>query len=304
MKIENLNKLFGTKLDNLEKVIHISPNPKNEAKKWLGSDSKGAFQKIIDNKNRSESAQEKYEYWKDREIEYKFNNYGFRTPYDFDFNNGEKGILTLGCSFTEGIGLPLEYMWGYKLAKALNLNYYTCALGGQGLHTAFRLLLYYGPRLNVDDIFLLVPPKGRVEHIIEDNELFKSFCKFKPNYAFNSGIGNEDYINHSFLRFVDPDLAKILYAYHFGSRMQIDLNEIIFIYAIKALAASLGKNLYIHTAYKFGTKDYKEQAMKAVTPSGTKHIPARDGHFSSTVQHWIFENFLQDYYEVNQRRIF
>jgi len=302
MKIENLNELFGTKLDDLDKIIHISPNPKNETTKWLGSDSKGAFQSIIDRKERSAEAQQKYEYWKDKEIEYKFNNYGFRTPYDYDFENGEKGILTLGCSFTEGIGLPLEYMWGYKLAKELKLKYYTCALGGQGLQTVFRLLLFYGPRLNIDDIFLLVPPKGRIEHIIEDNLLFKSFLKVIPKYPFNSGMGNQDFIAHSFLRYVDPELAKMQYAYHFGSRMQLDLNELVYIFAIKQLAASLGKNIYIHTAYKFGTKDYKEQAMKVVSPNVCPYIPARDGHFPSTTQHWIFENFLQDYYEVNKRR--
>lgn len=302
MKIENLNSLLGTKLDKLDEVIYISPNPKNSTVKWLGSDSEAAFKRLVNIPNLSGERQKKAQYWKDKEINYDFNNYGFRTPDDFDFEKGEKGILTLGCSFTEGLGLPLEYIWGYKLAKELGLKYYTCALGGQGLHTAFRMLLYFGRRLNVDDIFLLVPPKGRIEHIIHDNELFKSFLRVKPKYAFNSGMGNEDYINHTFLRFADPELAKILYAYHFGSNLQIDLNELIYLFAIKQLAASLGKNIYIHTAYRFGKKEYKEQAMKAVTPSMCKEIPARDGHFPSTIQHWIFENFLQDYYEVNQRR--
>lgn len=302
MKIESINNLFDIRIDKLDRIIHTSPNPKNSTKKWLGSDSEKAFKSIVESKNRSESKEEKFEYWKDKEIEYKFNNFGFRTPDDFDFENGEKGILTLGCSFTEGIGLPLEYMWGYKLAKELGVKYYTCALGGQGLHTAFRMLLFYGRRLNIDDIFLLVPPKGRVEHIIEDNELFKSFLKVKPKYPFNSGIGNEDYINHSFLRFADPDLAKIIYAFHFGSNMQIDLNELILLFAIKQLAKELGKNLYIHTAYKFGKQDYKDEAMRIVNPNVCKYIPARDGHFPSTSQHWIFENFLQDYYESNQRR--
>lgn len=299
MKIENIKSLFDINIDKLDRIIGRSRNPQNTTKKWLGSDSEYKFTSLTENNNRTESQEEKYRYWKDKEIEYKFNNYGFRTPDDFDFENGDKGILTLGCSYTEGVGLPIEYMWGYKLAKKLNLKYYNCALGGQGLHTAFRMLLYYGRRLNFDDIFLLVPPKGRYEHVIQDNELLKSFTENRPKHPFNFGSGGNGYMHHSHLKFKEIDIEKAIYAYHFGSRLQIDLNELIFLSAIESLAKELGKNLYIHTAFKFGKQDYKDEAMRVVKPTVCKYVPARDGHFPSTSQHWIFENFLQDYYEAN-----
>ena len=60
-------------------------------------------------------------FWVDKKIEYKYNNEGFRVPYNF--NDKDSGIVTLGCSFTEGVGLPYEYTWGYKLAKHLNVKH-------------------------------------------------------------------------------------------------------------------------------------------------------------------------------------
>lgn len=61
------------------------------------------------------------------EIEYNLNSYGYRCD---EFKNQE--ILVLGCSQTEGHGLPLELTWPYLLSKKINKDYISLAKGGDG----------------------------------------------------------------------------------------------------------------------------------------------------------------------------
>lgn len=60
-------------------------------------------------------------------IDYNLNSYGYRCN---EFNNQE--ILILGCSHTEGHGLPIEQTWPYLLSKKLNKDYINLAKGGDG----------------------------------------------------------------------------------------------------------------------------------------------------------------------------
>ena len=63
----------------------------NESKSWTDWDSEDRFNKNLP-KNKS------LEYYKKNPIEYSYNNYGFRTPDDF--NDIDEGNVFLGCSFT------------------------------------------------------------------------------------------------------------------------------------------------------------------------------------------------------------
>jgi len=60
-------------------------------------------------------------------IDYSFNNHGYRCD---EFKNQE--ILFLGCSHTEGHGMPLELTWPYLLSKKMNKEYISLAKGGDG----------------------------------------------------------------------------------------------------------------------------------------------------------------------------
>jgi len=60
------------------------------------------------------------------EIDYNLNSQGYRCN---EFTNQE--ILILGCSQTEGHGLPLELTWPYLLSKKLNKDYISLAKGGE-----------------------------------------------------------------------------------------------------------------------------------------------------------------------------
>ncbi len=60
-------------------------------------------------------------------IEYNLNSYGYRCD---EFKDQE--ILTLGCSQTEGHGLPIDLTWPYLISKKMNKNYINLAKGGEG----------------------------------------------------------------------------------------------------------------------------------------------------------------------------
>ena len=57
------------------------------------------------------------QYYLKNPIEYQFNNYGFRTPDDF--NNIDYGNVFLGCSHTIGIGHHLENTWSFKVNQTI-----------------------------------------------------------------------------------------------------------------------------------------------------------------------------------------
>ena len=98
-----LNIQLKTHKEDFETILLCNYAEQNKTLYWKASDTENKF------KTKLKEKPEAVSYWKDKSIEYRYNNYGFRT-YD-DFNKDDEGIVCLGCSFTEGIGLPLEYNW-------------------------------------------------------------------------------------------------------------------------------------------------------------------------------------------------
>ncbi len=69
-----------------------------------------------------------------------FNDRGFRiTP---QYPNARIGVVLLGCSFTEGVGVEDAQTYAYRLGELLGENYqvYNFGLGGYGPHQALALL--------------------------------------------------------------------------------------------------------------------------------------------------------------------
>lgn len=95
-------------------------------------------------------------------ITYKINSHGFRCA---EFVPGEDCILALGCSFTVGIGLPIESTWPELVGKELGLRVYNLGWGGNAADTCFRLAEYWIPQLKPKAVFMLTPPPARFELI-------------------------------------------------------------------------------------------------------------------------------------------
>jgi hypothetical protein len=115
-------------------------------------------------------------------ISYIYNKLGFRAE---EFDDRPAGIA-LGCSFTEGVGIPLEATWPAQLSKMLGQHVWNLGVGGSSADTAYNLLEHYIDQLNTKFVVMCVPPRDRFEFFrglepirvlgnIEPPNLYKTF---------------------------------------------------------------------------------------------------------------------------------
>ena len=137
-------------------------------------------------------------------ITYEFNSDGIRDE-DLSLKPNEVNVH-LGCSFTEGTGLPIEYTWPYFLDKHLNYPSINAGMGGTGLMTQFRILIYLSTRFKIKNVF----------HLFHTS-----------SYRYEWDLGNEkaEYGNYMFgedERF-DKDTMKLLSSHRNGKYLGITM---------------------------------------------------------------------------------
>lgn len=157
----------------------INPNKRyaNQTVTWHGSDTEFFYNKNIQDSSKAQYL--KHMNWTDpTSIQYTFNSQGFRSN---EFEN-KKNFLALGCSYTQGIGLPLEQTWAHMLGQTLNLEAYNLGIGGLAIDSCYRFLEYWLPKLTPEFVVLLCPPEARIELILDnDIEVFLPEA-MSPNY--------------------------------------------------------------------------------------------------------------------------
>ena len=127
----------------------LPERPRNTTVNWYGSDHKQNYLNYQPNPYTAD------------EISYTFNAQGFRCD---EFTSADKNILFLGCSITEGVGLPGEQVWARLLwhqiqtATGLHIPYYNLGLQGCGFDSATRAVCVHEQMLKPDIIFALLPP--------------------------------------------------------------------------------------------------------------------------------------------------
>lgn len=111
----------------------------------------------------------------DAAITYKFNSDGFRC--DHFTEQTTLPILFMGCSFTEGIGLPLETVWSHLFLNAIRrqnpdkkIPYWSIALHACGIDTQARLLVDTGYKIKPKYIFYHLSSHYRREYCYENYE--------------------------------------------------------------------------------------------------------------------------------------
>jgi len=137
---------------------HYNQHLKNKTLNWAGTDKEKEFEELLRNNPNDES----YLHYKDNPITYKFNNFGFRTPTDF--NKDIEGNVYLGCSHTCGIGHYLENTWSWRFNQKIGGGYFNLALGGTGIGTSARLLEGYKDMFKIKNVFLFHPHAYRYEY--------------------------------------------------------------------------------------------------------------------------------------------
>jgi len=109
--------------------------------------------------------------YKPGDFTYAFNDYGFRCD-NFSLPS-DINVVFLGCSFTEGIGLPVENIWTYQLLSKIrqktnkNIPYWNLAMGGMGIDTQSLFLHWFSKMKKIDYVFALIPPLARREYLYE-----------------------------------------------------------------------------------------------------------------------------------------
>ena len=82
--------------------------------------------------------------WIDAEITYQMNSEGFRAS---EFDPARKRFMALGCSFTSGIGLPIDVVWPTLLSNDLGIEVDNLGASGASNGLIFRIARHWIPIL-------------------------------------------------------------------------------------------------------------------------------------------------------------
>jgi len=128
---------------------------------WMPTDTKERFEDLMNHEPHRKYFQSKG--WdQSGAITYKINKYGFRCS-EFELNS--KSMVSLGCSYTQGIGLPVDTLWPELVGKELGLEVYNLAWGGTSSDTCFMLAKFWLPVLRPSLVVMAAPPKNRFDII-------------------------------------------------------------------------------------------------------------------------------------------
>ena len=95
-------------------------------------------------------------------LSYKINEHGFRGE-EMPTEKKPRSIMTLGCSNTFGIGMPVGQIWSTLVGNTLRQRAYNLGVPSGSLDTCFRVLLAWLPKIRPSHVFLLEPPGVRYE---------------------------------------------------------------------------------------------------------------------------------------------
>ena len=159
--------------------LPLSWRPKNTTNLWMGVDTEKNFLTNPIDK------------WQGVEINYKHNSDGFRTHELSDFL-GKKVNIAVGCSFTEGVGLPVENVWPSILEQKLGIPLLNLGLGGGSTDTAARILTNIAGLFQIKKVFVLWPSIHRFEFYDEiKNEIgARGPWDTNKNYIWNMSNSN------------------------------------------------------------------------------------------------------------------
>lgn len=171
----------------------------NQHLDWFGTDSQDAYHKHLSNSDTRQRI--KSAHWLDANITYQFNEHGFRSD---NFDQGP-GFVALGCSHTQGVGLPYNSMWATIVARALEIQSWNLGIAGGSMDTCFRLAQYWLPKLKPKFVVIL-EPRYRVEihrkKIIESISLATdervAECWYLKEFATNEENSHNNQLKNRF----------------------------------------------------------------------------------------------------------
>lgn len=119
--------------------------------------------------------------WTSNTFKYKFNSQGFRSD---EFTTDS--IMFLGCSITQGIGMPIEDIFPTIISKKLNVKHCNLGLERTSANTAFRLAYHYLPIIKPKILVSTLLYPHRLELLLMDRAIhFIPNPKYQDRDAFS-----------------------------------------------------------------------------------------------------------------------
>jgi hypothetical protein len=145
----------------------------------------------MDNDNEKNFAANPITKWQGIEISYKYNSDGFRTHEFSDFLC-KKVNIAVGCSLTEGVGIPIENVWPSILEQKLGIPLLNLGLGGGSTDTVARIITNISGLFQIEKVFVLWPDKHRFEFYDEDRNSIVPIGSWNAsdNYLWNMSNSN------------------------------------------------------------------------------------------------------------------
>lgn len=173
---------------------HAGVNYAGQSLDWMPTDTEQSFQRMMQEPQHRQYF-EKQGWLKPNAIGYNLNSHGFRCE---EFDVDEPCLIALGCSYTMGIGLPVECLWPTLIGKALGLKVYNLAWGGNSADTCYRLARYWIPMLKPQLVGMLAPPRSRIE-LLKDQENNAPAEVYMPSGQVESLIHSDMFIKYWWL---------------------------------------------------------------------------------------------------------
>jgi hypothetical protein len=145
-----------------------SPDVSDKELEFLHTDSKELFLK---NKKKFGTS---WKWYDNSNFTYKINKHGYRMNKELDEVNFDSYYAFFGCSFTVGIGLPLEETFAYKISKKAGVDYINGSIGGASpmfVQANLIELFSKAPKLP-KAVIVNWPPIDRQMYWYENNLLF------------------------------------------------------------------------------------------------------------------------------------
>ena len=188
---------------------HINEKFKNQSLLWHSTDT----QELFENNRKAN----KLGPWHSvSNIEYKFNSYGFRAD---EFSNTDN-IVSLGCSFTLGVGIHAYQTWSNIVSKTLGLANFNLSISATSADCCFRMAANWIPQLKPKVVLYQNPEPSRFEW-------FDSTYK-KPHNMLASSENHSEFYKEWVM-----------------SERNLTMNYLKNLYAIQHLADSVGA-LFVH----------------------------------------------------------
>lgn len=198
---------------------------------WLPTDTEESYRKLIQEPRHQEHFRQ-HGWDRPGAITYKINSQGFRSE---EFDPVASNVVTLGCSYSIGIGLPLESIWPTLIGQELGLTVCNLAWGGTSADTCFMLAQYWIPRLRPKLVIMCAPPKHRFDLITEDMQL--------PHNTYMPGM--TDITDRAIQQWLIND-------------RNADLNNAKNKLAVQGLCAELGIECQTHDAHDYFARSREE----------------------------------------------